>query len=147
MSLSRRDLDRRLKSLDEVRRDYFLKVVHQIDKDRRFAMRLTAAYLVLEGCCEIINIAIPETLFTEKLFSFLVEQGPQISRQIYSRDFIVERERVVYEVSVPFQAVIATSVLDAVRAGRIRPEEQRVFRFTSGSDQPLDGEFPYGEEE
>lgn len=118
-----------------------MKVLAILEKDRRFEMRMNLAYLVIEGACETVTDRLPERVFVERLYSYIVEQSANLQRQMFSRAFITNRNLAVHDLAVGFTAELALAVLDLVRDGNIEVEERRVFRF--GENQDDSDKFPY----
>lgn len=141
---NKKDLKRKLDSLDEDRRKYAHKVLEYIDKEKRFDKRLPLAYLVLEGSMEHIAVDLEAIIFADRLYQYLTENGNKITKIMYSPDFIYHREAAVYEISVGFVADIAGQVLELLEYGDLKPQdkESRVFRFTA-DESTAPAVFPY----
>lgn len=141
LSMQRKDLNRALARIDEDKRDYFMKVLAILERDRRFEMRLNLAYLVIEGAAETVTDKLPERVFIERLYSYLAEHSNDINRRMFSAEFITNRTLAVHDLAVGFTADLALAVLDLVRDGNMQVEERRVFRF--GESQDDSDKFPY----
>lgn len=137
----------KVRALESEQRLYYERVVTSIDSIKAFENKQNIAFMVLANCLddlpEILPTNMPEKTFLAHVAKYLHDQRDFISQTVYSKQYILNPQKVAQELGEGFTARIATDILEQYAAGTLDIKEAKSYNFRWPYTQ--NDQFPYDE--